>query len=53
MVYSIAAAAVLILIIAIALVLHVNSLNNDGDSPRATAAETVQSAPSQDRKSVV
>jgi serine/threonine protein kinase len=40
MVYSIAGAAVLILIIAVVLVLHVNSLNNDGDSPRATAAET-------------
>jgi serine/threonine protein kinase len=39
-VYSIAGAAVLILIIAVVLVLHVNSLNNDGDSPRATAAET-------------
>jgi eukaryotic-like serine/threonine-protein kinase len=48
MVYSIAGAAVLILIIAIFLVLHVNSLNNDGDSSRSTAAEsTPQSAASQ------
>jgi serine/threonine protein kinase len=39
-VYSIAGAAVLILIIAVALVFHVNSLNNDGDSPRSTAAES-------------
>jgi serine/threonine protein kinase len=39
MVYSIAGAAVVILIIAVALVLHVNSLNSDGDSPRPTAAE--------------
>ena len=47
-VYSIAGAAVLILVIAVALVLHVNSLNNDGDSPRSTAAEsTAQSAASQ------
>jgi serine/threonine-protein kinase len=38
MVYSIAGAAVLILIIAVVLVLHVNSLNSDGDSPRPTAA---------------
>jgi hypothetical protein len=40
MVYSIAGAAVVILIIAIALVLHVNSLNSDGDSPRPTAGES-------------
>jgi len=39
MVYSIAGAAVLILIIAIVLVLHINHLNSDDDSPRATAAE--------------
>jgi serine/threonine protein kinase len=39
MVYSIAGAAVLILIIAVFLVLHVNSLNSDGDTPRPTAAE--------------
>jgi hypothetical protein len=39
MIYSIAAAAVLILIIAVVLVLHVNSLNSDGDTPRPTAAE--------------
>ena len=39
MVYSIAGAAVVILIIAVVLVLHVNRLNSDGDSPRATAAE--------------
>jgi serine/threonine-protein kinase len=42
MVYSIAGAAVLILIIAVVLVLHVNSLNSDGDSPRATAAPVAQ-----------
>ena len=53
MVYAIAGAAVVILIIAVALVLHVNSLNSDGDSPRPTAAEskgaetTTQSAASQ------
>jgi eukaryotic-like serine/threonine-protein kinase len=41
MVYSIAGAAVVILIIAVALVLHVNSLNSDGDSPRSTASEPV------------
>jgi serine/threonine-protein kinase len=47
-VYSIAGAAVLILIIAVVLVLHVNSLNNDGDSPRPVAAEpTEQPAASQ------
>jgi serine/threonine-protein kinase len=39
MIYSIAGAAVLILIIAIVLVLHVNTLNSDGDSARPTAAE--------------
>jgi serine/threonine protein kinase len=38
-VYSIAGAAVLILIIAVILVLHVNSLNTDGDSPRPVIAE--------------
>ena len=37
MVYSIAGAAVVILIIAVVLVLHVNSLNSDGDSSRSTA----------------
>jgi serine/threonine protein kinase len=47
MVYSIAGAAVLILIIAIALVMHVNSLNSDGDSSRPTAAQTTQPGPSQ------
>ncbi|HWY21461.1 MAG TPA: PEGA domain-containing protein [Candidatus Acidoferrum sp.] len=47
MVYSIAGAAVLILIIAVVLVLHVNSLNNDGDSPRPAAAEVAQPAASQ------
>jgi hypothetical protein len=48
MVYSIAGAAVVILIIAVALVLHVNSLNSDGDSPRSTASElTAQPAASQ------
>jgi hypothetical protein len=38
MVYSIAGAAVLILIIAVALVMHVNTLNSDGDTPRPSAA---------------
>ncbi len=40
MIYSIAGAAVLILVIAIGLVLHVNSLNSDGDTPRPAPAET-------------
>jgi hypothetical protein len=39
MIYSIAGAAVLILIIAVVLVLHVNTLNSDGDTPRPVAAE--------------
>ncbi len=43
-VYSIAGAAIVILIIAVALVLHVNTLNNDGDSPRPTVAESTQPA---------
>jgi serine/threonine protein kinase/cytoskeletal protein RodZ len=48
MVYSIAGAAVVILIIAVFLVLHVNTLNSDSDSPRSTAAEsTTQPEPSQ------
>jgi serine/threonine protein kinase len=47
MVYSIAGAAVVILIIAVALVLHVNKLNSDGDSPRSTAESTAQPAASQ------
>jgi hypothetical protein len=47
MVYSIAGAAVVILIIAVALVLHVNKLNSDGDSPRSTAESTTQPAASQ------
>ena len=48
MVYSIAGAAVLILIIAIVLFLHVNNLNNDGDTPRpVVAAPTAQPAASQ------
>jgi eukaryotic-like serine/threonine-protein kinase len=47
MVYSIAGAAVVILIIAVVLVLHVNSLNNDGDSPRPTAGTTTQPAAGQ------
>jgi serine/threonine-protein kinase len=38
-VYSVAAAAVVILIIAVALVMHVNTLNSDGDSPRPVATE--------------
>ncbi len=41
MIYSIAGAAVLILIIAVVLVLHVNTLNSDGDTPRPVAAEPV------------
>lgn len=45
MIYSIAGAAVVILIIAILLVMHVNSLNSDGDSPRPTASEAAQPAP--------
>jgi serine/threonine protein kinase/uncharacterized cupredoxin-like copper-binding protein len=40
MVYAIGAAAVVILIIAVALLLHVNRLNNDGDSPRSSAAKS-------------
>jgi eukaryotic-like serine/threonine-protein kinase len=51
MVYSIAGAAVLILIIAIALVMHVNSLNSDGDSSRPAAAEQTLPAPSQPAQS--
>jgi serine/threonine-protein kinase len=47
MVYSIAGAAVVILIIAVALVLHVNKLNSDGDSPRPTAESTTQPSASQ------
>jgi serine/threonine protein kinase len=46
MVYSIAGAAVVILIIAVALVLHVNTLNSDGDSPRPAAeSKAVESTP--------
>ncbi len=47
MIYSIAGAAVVILIIAVALVWHVNSLNNDGDTPRPAVTEAPQPAPSQ------
>jgi serine/threonine protein kinase len=47
MIYSIAGAAVLILIIAIGLVWHINSLNNDGDSPRPVVTETSQPVQSQ------
>jgi serine/threonine protein kinase len=51
MIYSIAGAAVLILIIAVVLVLHVNTLNSDGDTPRPAATESasqpVASAPAQ------
>ncbi len=48
MVYSVAGAAVLILAIAIGLFLHVNNLNNDGDTPRpVAAAPTAQPAASQ------
>jgi eukaryotic-like serine/threonine-protein kinase len=45
MIYAIAGAAVVILIIAVVLVLHVNSLNSDGDTSRPTVAETKTSAP--------
>ena len=47
MIYSIAGAAVLILVIAIGLVLHVNSLNSDGDTPRPAppAESAAQPAP--------
>ena len=44
MIYSIAGAAVLILIIAVALVMHVNNLNNDGESPRSNAVQSAQSS---------
>jgi hypothetical protein len=47
MVYSIAGAAVLILIIAVFLVLHVNSLNSDGDTPRPVVAEQAPQPESQ------
>jgi|HubBroStandDraft_6_1064221.scaffolds.fasta_scaffold00136_11 hypothetical protein len=47
MVYAIAGAAVLILIIAVILVLHVNSLNSDGDTPRPAPEATTQPAASQ------
>ena len=47
MVYSIAGAAVLILIIAVFLVLHVNSLNSDGDTPRPVATEQTAQPESQ------
>jgi serine/threonine-protein kinase len=40
MIYSIAGAAVVILIIAVVLVLHVNTLNSDGDTPRPAAVES-------------
>jgi Protein kinase domain/PEGA domain len=45
MIYSIAGAAVLILIIAVFLVLHVNTLNSDGDTPRPVAAEPAPQPP--------
>jgi serine/threonine protein kinase len=44
MIYAIAGAAVVILIIAVVLVLHVNSLNSDGDTPRPAAAESTAPA---------
>jgi hypothetical protein len=48
MIYSIAGAAVLILIIAVVLLVHVNTLNSDGDTPRPVAAEPApQPAPSE------
>jgi serine/threonine protein kinase len=46
MIYSIAGAAVLILIIAVFLVLHVNTLNSDGDT-RPTPTESTTPAPAQ------
>ncbi len=49
-VYSIAGAAVVILAIAIGLMMHINSLNSEGDSPRpvaATPVEQPQPAPAQ------
>jgi hypothetical protein len=49
-VYSIAGAAVLILAIAIGLVMHINSLNSEGDSPTATAPETAEPAPTRPAK---
>jgi len=45
MIYAIAGAAVVILIIAVVLVLHVNSLNSDGDTPRPAVAESTALAP--------
>jgi serine/threonine protein kinase len=47
MIYSIAGAAVVILIIAVALVMHVNTLNSDGDTPRPAPVDTPQPAASQ------
>jgi eukaryotic-like serine/threonine-protein kinase len=47
MIYSIAGAAVVILIIAVALVMHVNSLNSEGDSSQSTTAQVAQPAPVQ------
>jgi Protein kinase domain/PEGA domain len=47
MIYSIAGAAVLILIIAVVLVLHVNTLNSDGDTPRPAATEPASQPASQ------
>jgi Protein kinase domain/PEGA domain len=44
MVYSMAGAAVIILIIAVALVLHVNKLNDEGETPRASSSETATPA---------
>ncbi len=44
MVYSIAGAAVVILIIAVWLVMHVNTLNNDGDTPRPAPEASSQTA---------
>jgi hypothetical protein len=44
MIYAIAGAAVLILIIAIALVLHVNTLNSDGET-RSSVTETAPQIP--------
>jgi serine/threonine-protein kinase len=47
MIYSIAGAAVVILIIAVALVMHINSLNSEGQSPISPSSDAVQTASSQ------
>jgi eukaryotic-like serine/threonine-protein kinase len=49
-VYSIAGAAVLILAIAIGLVMHINSLNSEGDSSSAAAPQAAEPAPARPAK---